>query len=300
MLFHFLNPGLLGSRERFGARFAAPIERHQDERAQAHLRKLISPFVLRRIKAAVLGELPERTEINLAVEPSPQEQAFHAALRDSALDAIADPALTPVQRRFRVLSELMRVRRACCDPRLVAPEAGLAGAKLETFSELAQELAASRHKALVFSQFVDYLHILRTRLESLGLSYQYLDGSTPAEERARSVRAFQAGEGDFFLISLRAGGLGLNLTAADYVVICDPWWNPAVEEQAVGRAHRMGQQRPVTVYRLVVEGSVEERIMALHREKRALAEGLFSGESFGQSLSLEELAGLLGDDGRWT
>jgi len=297
MLFHFLNPGLLGSRERFSERFATPIERHEDPRARAHLRKLVAPFMLRRTKATVLSELPERTEITLTVEPPPLERAFHAALRDSALAAIADSTLTPAQRRFRVLTELMRVRRACCDPRLVAPETGVGGVKVETFAELAQELAANAHKTLVFSQFVDYLHILRTRLETLGFSYQYLDGSTPADERARSVRAFQAGEGDFFLISLRAGGLGLNLTAADYVVICDPWWNPAVEEQAVGRAHRMGQQRPVTVYRLVVQGSVEERIMALHRDKRALAEGLFSGESFGQSLSLEELAALLRDDG---
>ena len=295
MLFRFLNPGLLGSRERFSERFAAPIERRDDARARAHLRKLIAPFVLRRIKAAVLSELPERTEIMLTVEPSPLERAFHEALRESALLAIADTTLTPAQRRFQVLAELMRLRRACCDPRLVAPEAAPPGAKLETFAELAQELAANRHKTLVFSQFVDNLRLLRARLEALGLSYQYLDGSTPAEERARSVRAFQAGEGDFFLISLRAGGFGLNLTAADYVVICDPWWNPAVEDQAVGRAHRMGQRRPVTVYRLVVQGSIEERIMALHRDKRALAEGLFSGESFDQAPSLEELASLLRD-----
>jgi superfamily II DNA or RNA helicase len=293
MLFRFLNPGLLGSRERFSERFAAPIERRDDARARAQLRKLIAPFVLRRIKAAVLSELPERTEILLTVEPAPLERAFHEALRESALLAIADTTLTPAQRRFRVLAELMRLRRACCDPRLVAPEAAPPGAKLEAFAELAQELAANRHKTLVFSQFVGHLQLLRERLEALGLSYQYLDGSTPAEERARGVRAFQAGEGDFFLISLRAGGFGLNLTAADYVVICDPWWNPAVEDQAVGRAHRMGQRRPVTVYRLVVQGSIEERIMALHRDKRALAEGLFSGESLEQAPSLEELASLL-------
>jgi SNF2 family DNA or RNA helicase len=297
MLFRFLNPGLLGSRERFNERFATPIERYEDARARTHLRKLIAPFVLRRTKAAVLSELPERTEITLTVDPAPLERAFHEALRKSAMAAITDPTLTPGQRRFKVLTELMRLRRACCDPRLVAPDSAPEGAKLETFAALAQELAANRHKTLVFSQFVDNLHLLRARLEALGLDYQYLDGSTPAEERARSVRAFQAGEGDFFLISLRAGGLGLNLTAADYVIICDPWWNPAVEDQAVARAHRMGQQRPVTVYRLVIQGSIEERIMTLHRDKRALAEGLFSGESFGEALSLEDLAGLLRDVG---
>jgi SNF2 family DNA or RNA helicase len=297
MLFRFLNPGLLGSRERFNERFAAPIERRADAKARERLQRLIAPFVLRRTKTAVLSELPERTEIVLTVDPSGAERAFHEGLRQSALAAIGDETLTPGRRRFQVLTELMRLRRACCDPRLVAPEAALPGCKLDTFTKLAQELAANRHKALVFSQFVDYLKLLRARLDALGASYQYLDGSTPAEERARSVRAFQAGEGDFFLISLRAGGFGLNLTAADYVVICDPWWNPAVEDQAVSRAHRMGQRRPVTVYRLVVEGSIEERIMDLHRDKRALAESLFSGEGFGQSLSIEELTSLLREAG---
>lgn len=297
MLFRFLNPGLLGSRERFNERFAAPIERRADARARSRLQRLIAPFVLRRTKASVLSELPERTEIVLTVDPSPAERAFHEGLRQSAVAAIGDESLSPGRRRFQVLTELMRLRRACCDPRLVAPEAASPGCKLDTFAKLAQELAANRHKALVFSQFVDYLRLVRARLDALGSSYQYLDGSTPADERARSVRAFQAGEGDFFLISLRAGGFGLNLTAADYVVICDPWWNPAVEDQAVSRAHRMGQWRPVTVYRLVVHGSIEERIMDLHRDKRALAEGLFSGEDFGQSLSIEELTSLLRETG---
>ena len=296
MLFRFLNPGLLGSRERFNARFALPIERRSDARARGRLQRLIAPFILRRTKAAVLSELPERTEIVLTVEPSPAERAFHEGLRQSALAAIGDESLSPGRRRFQVLTELMRLRRACCDPRLVAPEAAAPGCKLEAFTTVAQELVANRHKTLVFSQFVDYLKLVRASLDALGSSYQYLDGGTPADERARAVRAFQAGEGEFFLISLRAGGFGLNLTAADYVVICDPWWNPAVEDQAVSRAHRMGQQRPVTVYRLVVRDSIEERIMDLHRDKRALVEGLFSGEDFGQSLSIEELTGLLRDE----
>jgi superfamily II DNA or RNA helicase len=296
MLFRFLNPGLLGSRESFNERFAGPIERRQDAPALVRLRKLIAPFVLRRTKSEVLSELPPLTEIVHVIEPSEEERAFHEALRRSAVDAIASGTLPPEQRRFRVLVELMRIRRACCDPRLVAGDTGIdsiAGAKLEAFAELAVELVAGRHKALVFSQFVDYLGLLRSKLETLGLSYQYLDGSTPAADRARRVRAFQSGEGDFFLISLKAGAFGLNLTAADYVIIADPWWNPAVEDQAAGRAHRMGQRRPVTVYRLVIKDSVEERIMSLHRDKRALAEGLFTGEEFGKALSVEELTELL-------
>jgi superfamily II DNA or RNA helicase len=296
MLFRFLNPGLLGSRETFNERFAGPIERRQDAPALARLKRLIAPFVLRRTKSEVLSELPPRTEMVHLIEPSEQERAFHEALRRSAVDAITAGTLPPDQRRFRVLVELTRIRRACCDPRLVAGDTGIdgvAGAKLEAFAELALELVAGRHKALVFSQFVDYLGLLRAKLETLALSYQYLDGSTPAADRARRVRAFQSGEGDFFLISLKAGAFGLNLTAADYVIIADPWWNPAVEDQAAGRAHRMGQRRPVTVYRLVIKDSVEERIMSLHRDKRALAEGLFAGEEFGKALSVEELTALL-------
>jgi superfamily II DNA or RNA helicase len=296
MLFRFLNPGLLGSREDFNQRFAVPIERRQDAAARTALKRLVAPFLLRRTKSEVLSELPERTEIVLLVEPNEQEQAFHEALRRSAVDAIATGSWSAAQRRFQVLVELTRIRRACCDPRLVQGHTGiggLSGAKLEAFAELAQELADGGHKALVFSQFVDYLHLLREKLDAMGCSYQYLDGSTPAADRGRAVQAFQSGEGDFFLLSLKAGAFGMNLTAADYVIIADPWWNPAVEDQAAGRAHRMGQQRPVTVYRLVVKDSVEERIMSLHRDKRALAEGLFSGEEFGKALSVEELTALL-------
>jgi SNF2 family DNA or RNA helicase len=173
---------------------------------------------------------------------------------------------------------LTKLRRAACDPRLVAPELGLVGAKVQEFERLALELVAGRHKALVFSQFTDFLALLRDRLDAAGLRYQYLDGSTPAAQRTQRVAAFQGGEGDFFLISLKAGGFGLNLTMADYVIIADPWWNPAAEDQASGRAHRIGQQRPVTVYRLVTQGSIEDRIVQLHHHKRALAEWLRSSQ----------------------
>ncbi len=293
MLFRFLNPGLLGSRERFAERFVAPIERRGDAQARAQLRRLVRPFVLRRIKSQVLPDLPPRTEITLTVKPEPAEAAFHEALRRSALETIAREDLPAAQRRFRVLAELMRLRRACCDPAIVVPGTDLRGAKLETFAELASELAANRHKALVFSQFTAFLERLRERLDGLGLRYQYLDGSTPAAERTRRIAAFQAGEGDFFLISLKAGGFGLNLTAADYVILADPWWNPAVEDQAAARAWRLGQGRPVTVYRLVLAGSIEERIVAMHHDKRALAEGLFGGEEFGSALSAEQMVDLM-------
>jgi len=166
-------------------------------------------------------------------------------------------------------------------------------AKLTAFLDLVDELRASRHRALVFSQFVGHLALMRAALDARGVSYQYLDGSTPAADRERRVAAFQGGEGELFLISLRAGGTGLNLTAADYVVHLDPWWNPAVEDQASDRAHRIGQTRPVTIYRLVMQDSIEERIVALHRDKRALASELLEGADVAGRLTEEQLLELL-------
>ncbi len=286
----FVNPGLLGSAQRFTERFVVPIERDRDLRAQRTLRRLIAPFVLRRLKSEVLQDLPERTETVLSVVPDAEERAHYEALRREALST----ALAAGPRdRIHVLAQLTRLRRAACDPRLVSPSLGLVGAKVSAFLELARELVANRHKALVFSQFTDFLALLRAPIEAEGIAHQYLDGATSPAERARRVAAFQAGEGELFFISLKAGGFGLNLTAADYVVIVDPWWNPAAEDQATGRAHRLGQNRPVTVYRLVSRGTIEERIVDLHHEKRSLAQGVLEGIEAGAVMGGEELIGLL-------
>ncbi len=164
---------------------------------------------------------------------------------------------------------------------------------MELFSETIDELLANQHKALVFSQFVDHLAILREELDRKGIAYQYLDGSTPVKERRRSVDAFQDGQGDVFLISLKAGGTGLNLTAADYVLHMDPWWNPAVEDQAADRAHRIGQLRPVTIYRFITLGTIEEKIVELHKHKRDLADSLLEGSNSSGSLTAEELLKLI-------
>ncbi|MCC6196251.1 MAG: ATP-dependent helicase [Burkholderiales bacterium] len=294
-IMRFANPGLLGTIARFTERFAGPIERDRDREAQQRLRRLIGPFVLRRTKAQVLQELPPRTELSLAVAPAPAEAAYYEALRRQAV-ADADTALATQsagQARFNILVQLTRLRRAACDPRLVSPDLGVAGAKVQAFADLAADIVANGHKALVFSQFVDFLTLLRQPLDAAGIAYQYLDGSTPAGERTRRVAAFQAGEGDLFLISLKAGGFGLNLTAADYVLITDPWWNPAAEDQAMGRAHRIGQGRPVTVYRLVTKGTVEERIVALHQDKRALADSILAEGDAALLPSADELIALI-------
>ena len=297
---NLINPGLLGTPQQFNERFAGPIERQQDAPARARLRRLVAPFLLRRTKAQVLQDLPPRTEIVHRVEPSEQERHFLEALRRDAQAAVAAAAAgneraAPMQ----VLAELMRLRRAACDPRLVSPELGLIGSKMAEFERIVRELVDGGHKALVFSQFTDYLDLLQARLAQMDVAHQRLDGSTPQAERSKRVAAFQRGDadgGEVFLISLKAGGFGLNLTMADYVLIVDPWWNPAAEDQASGRAHRMGQQRPVTVYRLVTAGSVEERIIELHRDKRGLAEGMLEGHEQASPLDAAALAALLEDE----
>lgn len=292
-IMNLLNPGLLGRSNDFNERFAIPIERQRDEPARARLRRLMSSFLLRRTKAQVLADLPERTETVLRVEPGQREREFLEAIRRAAIERVAGLDEEDPQQSFHVLAELTRLRRAACDPRLVAPDLGLIGEKVQEFERLARELSAGRHKALVFSQFTDFLDLLGERLTQAGIAFQTLTGSTPAAERNRRVAAFQAGEGDLFLISLKAGGFGLNLTAADYVIIVDPWWNPAAEDQASGRAHRIGQQRPVTVYRLVTAGSIEEQIIDLHRRKRDLADGVLEGQDSGTVVSANELRALL-------
>lgn len=297
-IMRFANPGLLGSVGRFNERFAGPIERNRDRDAQHVLKRLIGPFVLRRTKAQVLRDLPPRTELVLSVTPDAAEAAHYEALRRAAINEVGVLGDNPLgaqagQVRFNILAQLTKLRRAACDPRLTSPQFGIAGAKVQAFAELATELTANGHKTLVFSQFVDFLQLLREPLDAAGIGYQYLDGATPAAERSKRVAAFQAGESDLFLISLKAGGFGLNLTAADYVVITDPWWNPAAEDQAMGRAHRIGQLRPVTVYRLVSKGSIEERIVDLHHDKRALADSILDEGDASTLPSTEDLVALI-------
>lgn len=288
-LFHFINPGLLGTIESFNERFAAPIERHAAKEARNRLKKLIQPFILRRTKSQVLAELPPRTEITLHVEMSAEETAFYEALRRRAIEQIENLQGPIEQHQLQIFAEIMRLRRACCNSRLIVPDSPIVSTKLELFWSVVEELLENRHKVLVFSQFVDHLAILCERLDQEKVRYQYLDGSTPMQERQRRVEAFQAGEGDLFLISLRAGGMGINLTAADYVIHMDPWWNPAVEDQAADRAHRIGQQRPVTIYRLVTKGTIEEMIVALHQHKRNLADGLLDGSDMSGRLTATDL-----------
>ena len=292
-LFRFINPGLLDTLDQFNQRFANAIEGDHDIQAKQHLKQLISPFILRRLKSDVLTELPAKTEITLHVELSDEETALYEAMRLRAVEVLSQEEEHPGQYRVKVLAEIMKLRRACCHPKLILPETAISSAKLKAFAAVVSELIESRHKALVFSQFVGHLELIRNYLEEQNIHYQYLDGSTSAKKRRQAVEAFQRGDGDLFLISLKAGGAGLNLTAADYVIHMDPWWNPAVEDQASDRAHRMGQQRPVTIYRMVAKNTIEEKIVALHQQKRDLANSLLEGSEMSGKMSMDEMFDLI-------
>ncbi len=292
-LFQFINPGLLGSLEQFGEKFAKPIER-RDENSIIALQNLIRPFILRRRKGEVLKELPSKTEIMLTVNLNHEEAALYEALRREAVEKMAQlESNNEGENRIRILAEIMKLRRMCCNTQLVMPKSKIKSSKLKLFGEILEELLDNGHKVLVFSQFVGHLHLIRDYIESQQIHYQYLDGQTPITKRQDRIDAFQNGEGDVFLISLKAGGVGLNLTAADYVIHMDPWWNPAVEDQASDRAHRIGQTKPVTIYRLITEGTIEEKIVKLHQEKRYLADSLLEGTDKGAKITSNELLDLL-------
>lgn len=291
-LFQFINPGLLGSLSHFNERFV----KNDNTANRKHLKRLLSPFILRRTKSAVLDELPPKTEIIRKVQFSTEERAFYETLRRQAIANLEGDEVPAGAKHIQALAEITRLRQACCNPSLVNPGLQIESAKLASFLELVSELKDNKHRALVFSQFVTHLSLVREALDKQDIKYLYLDGSTPVSEREKRVRAFQGGEGDLFLISLKAGGLGLNLTAADFVIHMDPWWNPAVEDQASDRAHRIGQTRPVTIYRLVAEDTIEEKILRLHSTKRDLADSLLEGSDRSAKLSLSELMSLIAED----
>ena len=294
-----LAPGLLGSERRFGQRFARPIA-GGDEQASAALSRVVAPFVLRRLKSQVATELPPRTEVEVGIELSLAERELYDRVRRAALAQLELASETgDAQRRFQALGMLTRLRQAACHPRLVEDDSSIPSSKLTRLLRLLGDLREEGHRALVFSQFVGHLQLVRAALEERGFRLLYLDGSTPSGQRGGLVDRFQAGEADVFLISLKAGGTGLNLTAASYVVHLDPWWNPAAEDQATDRAHRIGQDQPVTVYRLVARGTVEESIVRLHARKREVAEQVLAGAGSTRSLNPDELMQLVLGEGEF-
>lgn len=284
-LAEFLNPGLLGRSSAFAA-----IE----DEGHALLAKAVRPWILRRTKAQVVPELPAKTEQTLRVELDGAERKQYDELRDYYRRTLLTDPKQWASTKFNVLEGLLRLRQAACHPGLIDPlRKGESSAKLDALLEQLHEVLDGGHKALVFSQFTSFLDIVRTRMEAEGLKYEYLDGQTT--DRAARVKHFQEDPAvPFFLLSLKAGGLGLNLTAAEYVFLLDPWWNPAVEAQAMDRAHRIGQSKKVFAYRLVARGTVEEKVLELQKDKRELADAILREDrGFLSRMTREDLEALL-------
>lgn len=289
--FAFVNPGLLGEQSFFKENFMRPIEKEQNMEVAESLRRLIFPFILRRTKEDVAKELPPKVE-DIVYSPMHEMQQklydkWRTAYRDSILEEIESKGLN--KSKFKVLEGLTRLRQIACHPELVDPKYMEGAGKFDALMEMIEEIVSENHKVLIFSQFVKMLHIIRRKLEEMDIPYSYLDGST--KDRQAAVDRFQNDEKvPIFLISLKAGGTGLNLTAADYVIHYDPWWNPAVEMQATDRAYRIGQTRKVFAYKLISKDSVEEKIVKLQDKKRNLVKTLITTEeTFFKSLTKDDI-----------
>ena len=291
-LFKAVVPGLFGSWEAFKHKFVIPIEVDKDSNARRALSKVVRPFILRRTKAEVLEELPSRTEQVLYAELSDEERALYESVRLKALEDIEKDG-SGEKSRFKILAALTKLRQIACHPAMVLEDWDGPSAKIDILLDTLDALIEGGHRALIFSQFTTLLELVRNELEKNGISYLMLTGKTPVKTRDGLIDSFQRGNADCFLISLKAGGTGLNLTAADYVIHMDPWWNPAVEDQATDRVHRIGQTRPVTVYKLVSKGTIEERILSLHKEKKDLISGVLEGTDEAAKLSGTELVELI-------
>jgi hypothetical protein len=277
--FHFLMPGLLGDEKAFNLHFRKPIERHGDSARSALLARRLKPFMLRRTKDRVAAELPPKTEVVLPVELGSAQRDLYETVRVAMDRKVRDEIERKGLARSQIviLDALLKLRQVCCDPRLLRQHGEAGSAKLDTLLELLETLLSEGRKVLLFSQFTSMLALIEDELRRRGIAYALLTGATA--DRAEPVAAFQGGQVPVFLISLKAGGVGLNLTAADTVIHYDPWWNPASENQATDRAWRIGQDKPVFVYKLIAKGTLEEKIQELQRRKGALADALLAPES---------------------
>ena len=293
-------PGYLGSAKEFKERYEQPITRDRNEVVQARLARRLRPFILRRLKTEVAKDLPAKLEqVSYCELTSDQAELYEQVLavsRKEVMDAVGANGLA--KSKMIVLNALLRLRQICCDLRLLKMEdaqfSDRDSGKLAMFNELLEQAIDGGHRILVFSQFTSMLGLLKSKLESDDIPYCYLDGTTT--NRGAVVQKFQETSSiPIFLISLKAGGVGLTLTGADTVVHFDPWWNPAVEDQATDRAHRIGQTRVVTSYKLITRGTVEEKILALQQKKRAMIAGTLGGEeTLGDNLTWEEIQDLFG------
>ncbi len=290
-IFDFLMPGFLYSYQRFKERFESPIVREGDEDAAGMLRRMTGPFILRRLKRDVLKELPEKLETVVYSQMEGEQKELYTARALQLKETLAPHS---PGNKIQILAALTRLRQICCDPRLIYENYSGGSAKLETCMELLSSGVEAGYHILLFSQFTSMLDLIRERLDAAGITSLLLVGETSKEERLQRVNAFQRGEAPVFLISLKAGGTGLNLTKADVVIHYDPWWNVAAQNQATDRAHRIGQEKTVTVIQLITRGTIEENIRKLQQAKAALADQIVTDENVSLgSLSFEEIAKLL-------
>lgn len=291
---NFLNPGMLGTMEYFRQEFAIPIDKFGEQDRKEHLRKILYPFILRRTKEQVARDLPEKQEMILFCEMETEQRNIYDAYRNDFRNQILGSIETQgIQKsQLTILQGLMKLRQICDSPAILNEQEKFENHSIK-LDELARELSEdmSNHKALIFSQFLGMLALIRKKLEELGIKYEYFDGSTTAPDREKAIQSFQNDEEvRVFLISLKAGGVGLNLTAADYVYIVDPWWNPAVEQQAIDRTHRIGQTKNIFAYRMICKDTIEDKILQLQEKKRALAKDIISDDaSFVKSLTREDV-----------
>jgi len=297
-IFDFLMPGYLHSHQSFSKKFETPIVKNQDKQAMIELGRYIKPFILRRMKKTVLKELPEKIESKMINEMTPEQTKLYIAWMQQAKQEFATEIQSNgfAKSQIKILSLLTRLRQVCCHPSLFIENYNGGSGKLEMLTELIEDAVAGRHRILLFSQFTGMLAIIKEELAARKIEYHYLDGSTKSEERIDLVNSFNAGEKAIFLISLKAGGTGLNLTGADMVIHYDPWWNPAVEDQATDRAHRIGQKNAVQVFRFITKNTIEEKIYDLQQKKRELIDALIQpGENFLTKMSEEEIRKLFED-----
>ena len=268
-----------------------PIARDGDEAASLRLKRMVSPFILRRLKTEVLKDLPEKVEEAHVVRFGDEQQKLYDAqvLRmKNLLEEESDESFR--KSKIQILAELTRIRQICCDPALLFENYSGGSAKMEACMDLVHSAIEGEHRILLFSQFTSMLDLLKERLDREEIPYYEITGATPKKERLRLVTDFNTGDVPLFLISLRAGGTGLNLTGADIVIHYDPWWNAAAQNQATDRAHRIGQQKPVTVFKLIAKDSIEEKIQQLQEKKLNLADEIIGGEQVSfSSLTREDL-----------
>lgn len=290
-VFDFIMPGFFGSLNKFNKQFNHTD--FDDTETTGTLRTMTTPFIIRRVKSEVLTELPEKIITKMECDLTQEQKELYMAVLNDAKKQLENNFDINKQ-RFSILSSLLRLRQICCHPGMFVEGYKGGSGKTELFNEIVEQAVSSGHRILVFSQFTSMLEILRKELDQQGLSYFYLDGAVPTTERIDSVNRFNQGERQLFLISLKAGGFGLNLTGADVVIHYDPWWNPAVENQATDRAHRIGQQKIVQVIRLVAKGTIEDKILALQDKKKDLTDSILqANDSMPDHLDMEEILELL-------